>query len=546
VVRDVLVQRSMRTPHRVAIALLVTSGLARATPYESGGKVDLAFGAYTEHVPIAVTPFHGIEPKLSIDYSSSSGNGVVGVGWRLSGGSVIELTPGLELLGFDYFLGAQYSIAGAGSLYTLDGQQLIPCGSQTSADPSPSCEPGARTAPTDASIGVVNYSTLSETYLKIEYVDAGTGEWNVWQKNGTKLVYRRQGTSKFLLRTVSDPSGNTVTYEWSVPQPNNNVQFNRLDAITYNGTVIKFYYGDRTLDETYASDYVLETMNKVLVAIDVCVNPTATSTAPCSLGAADSRRARTYAFTYRDSRGTGRPLLTSLQMFGKDAVLSSSGIVTGGTSLPAMTFSYNDVTPSYSTVEIMAVADWGAPTSRGMVDWDGDGAKDFCRIIGHDNFITCMFGNGGGVWGARGDTRVGGTAQDWGEPETRGFADWDGDGKADYCRLTCQSGCGLFQTKTWQITCSFSDGTSMTDVNLGTIPHGTDGAAGERFWVDWNGDGKTDFCRKAIDQNTPIGGPYGYYNAGLFCAISKGRSGQEHRFVGALDDYSNRHLGFRW
>src|SRR5947209_6301325 len=47
-------------------------------------NVDPFYGAYQQVIPVKVPPFHGIEPKLSLRYSSVNGNGFVGVGWRLT------------------------------------------------------------------------------------------------------------------------------------------------------------------------------------------------------------------------------------------------------------------------------------------------------------------------------------------------------------------------------------------------------------------------------------------------------------------------------
>ena len=49
-----------------------------------------SFGAYTQSIPIAVPPYRGLEPKVALTYSSSAGNGFVGVGWNLAGVSFID------------------------------------------------------------------------------------------------------------------------------------------------------------------------------------------------------------------------------------------------------------------------------------------------------------------------------------------------------------------------------------------------------------------------------------------------------------------------
>ena len=70
----------------VALTLLSNRAFAEPNGFD---------GAFQDDVPIVLPPFHGIDPKLSLHYNSSSGNGPLGVGWSLSGLSVIErVSPG--------------------------------------------------------------------------------------------------------------------------------------------------------------------------------------------------------------------------------------------------------------------------------------------------------------------------------------------------------------------------------------------------------------------------------------------------------------------
>src|ERR1700730_14178136 len=105
-----------------AVAII---GVSSASAGPGGlGDVVLSTGAYTQSVPIEVPPFHGLEPKLSLSYSSPGGNGFVGVGWSRAWFSVIE---------------AKRGVSGGVDSYSLDGQELWPC--QTGSV-SPSCTTG--------------------------------------------------------------------------------------------------------------------------------------------------------------------------------------------------------------------------------------------------------------------------------------------------------------------------------------------------------------------------------------------------------------------
>lgn len=475
-----------------------------ANPYESGGKVDQYFGAYTETIPIVVPPFHGIEPKLSLSYHSSGGSGLGGVGWSLRGLSVIE------------------SIPGAG--YQLDGQDLIACTQQTnvtSGTPnSSSCSTGG------------NYSTLSERYQKI-LISGSTA--TVWEKNGTKAVYTSSNAlRKFVVSSVTDTTNNNiVTYNWN--KRNAGFTSTHPDSITYNGTTIKFHYAARVSNETFGEGGTgaagtLDTINKQLVTIDVCVREPGDP--PFCILEANLNRARAYSLTYKASAGTSRPLLTSVQMYGKDAVLSEAtgevGKVLSGTAFPPSTFVWNDVAPTYSLTRITdsggaSIADWGTNGYRAMVDFNGDGKTDFCRDVmsggpvdptGLAENLKCAMSTG---WGMSDEWN--GYIWHWGEGGTGTWVDWDGDGKTDYCRILNNA-----------IWCAISTGTGINDQQVGvTLGVNNVGSAGTRWFIDWNGDGKADYCRVT-------GGTFDAFSADFECAFSKGSpaAGYDNYIVGGI------------
>jgi RHS repeat-associated protein len=440
--------------------LILTTDLCADT-YERGGKVDKYFGAYTESIPIAVPPFHGIEPKLSVAYSSAGGNGVLGVGWSLQGLSEIEsIDNHLE----------------------LDGQWLIGCDQQSNKYTGPD-QFGSR-SPSCYQAQFGQYSTLSETYLRIG--SGGQSQFFVWQTNGTKTTYTGvSGKNKWLISQVTDTSGNTVTYNWSLAGSGSN--FNAINSITYHGTVIQFYYEPRTLSETYAESGTFETMDKQLITIDVCVHAP-NNTTPCGLGFLDADRARAYSLSYATSPQTSRPLLNNFTMFGKNALLNSAGRVTSGSATPAYTFSWNSPLVAYSTVNIGDLPDWGSDWIRQMVDFNGDGKADFCRDVegGPNGWnLKCAISTGSGFvdeWK--------GQIQNWGDNQSGAWVDWDGDGKTDYCRIINRA-----------IWCAFSTGaagnvTAINDMQVGApFASGDEGYAGMSWFVDWNGDGRADFCR---------------------------------------------------
>ncbi|MBP6882460.1 MAG: VCBS repeat-containing protein [Candidatus Levybacteria bacterium] len=96
-----------------------TGGLAGATE----GNFDVnSLGAATYSVPISVSPgTGGIQPKLSLSYSSQAGNGILGMGFAITGLSSISRCAAT-------FASDGYSgevTFGAGDKFCLDGERLI-------------------------------------------------------------------------------------------------------------------------------------------------------------------------------------------------------------------------------------------------------------------------------------------------------------------------------------------------------------------------------------------------------------------------------------
>jgi hypothetical protein len=79
-------------------------------------------GAATYTIPIRVPPgIAGMQPQLALTYNSQAGNGLLGVGWSLSGLSAISRCPRTV---------AQDGVKGginydANDRYCLDGQRLV-------------------------------------------------------------------------------------------------------------------------------------------------------------------------------------------------------------------------------------------------------------------------------------------------------------------------------------------------------------------------------------------------------------------------------------
>lgn len=227
-------------------------------------------GAATYDITIQLpSGTNGMMPSLSISYNSQSGNGMLGMGWNLSGLSVISRVPKTiyhngktEAVKFDYT-----------DNFALDGNRLMGI---------------------TGTYGHNNatYGTEMETYVLVtSNGSSGSGpEWfEVKTKNGVTIEYGRTSDSRFQrtggsevlfwrINKMYDQFGNYVVYEYINQDSesrinrirytgNFNVQNNQINVEPYN--VIQFSYVDRAdKNEQFISGAKLKTntiLNKIRI-----------------------------------------------------------------------------------------------------------------------------------------------------------------------------------------------------------------------------------------------------------------------------------------
>ena len=117
----------------VAVSLLVVAmHPAEAGDFTTGHQFAVSEnGAATVSIPVQVPRgIAGMEPQLAFNYSSSSGNGLIGLGWSLSGPSAITRCP--KNMAAD---GERGRVSfDAGDRYCMDGQRLEPVATNGNAD----------------------------------------------------------------------------------------------------------------------------------------------------------------------------------------------------------------------------------------------------------------------------------------------------------------------------------------------------------------------------------------------------------------------------
>jgi hypothetical protein len=197
---------------------------------------------------------------------------------------------------------------------------------------------------------------------------------------------------------------------------------------------------------------------------------------------------KTYTLGYQDANDATSPVsrLNSVKE------CSSNGVTTSCFPLTTLTYpAIPNNAASFGATFQSDVLDWGQGTGRAWVDIDGDGRADFCRITGSAgaNTLACTLSTGTGF----GNTITSGII-DPGLTNDRKWIDVNNDGKPDYCRITGTTGA-------YRLACTLSTGAGFgATITSDVIDIGLDASRG---WIDANRDGRADFCR--VVQGTPAG-----------------------------------------
>lgn len=160
------------------------------------GSGSVTGGAATYEIPIIVPPGRrGMQPALSLAYSSRSGNGIAGMGWSLSGLSSLHRCP--------------MTLAQDGQIRAvqLDAQDRL-------------CLDGQRLIATSGSYGTTGatYGTELESFVRVTQFggDLGTAStyFKVERKSGEIAWYGGTSTAATPARVI--PGGVTVPLTWMV------------------------------------------------------------------------------------------------------------------------------------------------------------------------------------------------------------------------------------------------------------------------------------------------------------------------------------------
>jgi protein involved in ribonucleotide reduction len=247
-------------PVAAMACVLALPALAQMTLPGKFEVTDSGSASYT--IPISVVPgTAGLEPKLSLSYDSRSGNGLLGVGWSLSG--LPSITRCGRTIAQD---GASGGVAfDANDRFCLDGQRLVATTGTYGADQT-------------------EYRTERESFSKVVgYGTAGVGpSWfKVWTKAGLIMEFGNTADSKieaqgkssvrvWALNKTSDTKSNYFTISYTEDNANGEYRPGRIDYTgnTVAGTnptnSVRFTYEARTdISPAYQAGSVIRTTQRL-------------------------------------------------------------------------------------------------------------------------------------------------------------------------------------------------------------------------------------------------------------------------------------------
>ncbi len=474
---------------------------------------DLFTGSLTGSIPIEVPPGrNGMQPNLALNYASSNGNSWTGVGWDLELGAIERQTK------WSVLYSPTTAEEQAGKVYMLRMNGI-------SADLVP--------APAPAPTGEYR-AKIEGHFLRIKSLSGGAGGWEVTDKKG---VTYRFGTTT--LTRMADPAAGTKIFKWCLEKitdrdgnyltatyvGDNNQLY--LDQISYGGNdgtgggavlshtkTVKFWRdaGSRPdqVDE-YTRGYRVKTRFRLNT---VAINASGTLL-------------RAYTFGYTQNTNTTDSRLATVQQFGKDAAVNTSGTITNeplATKYPLLSLGWQQhatqlPVPNYNVPAIANLFD-GVHVNRVSEssnlfsllgsfngDFNGDGKTDYMWIPSNVSIDI-------GPWLIAYGTTAGFTVPSYNFPalpnlfdgahfninqtaKSTKFGDFNGDGRTDYLWMPGNGDGRLLIAYGLQ-----GGGLSIPNYDFPALPNKIDGVHSSQSYSftnsyeqtgDFNGDGRTDY-----------------------------------------------------
>ena len=308
------------------------------------GSLDVGAGGDASYsIALAVPPgTAGLQPNLSLNYSSAGGNGVVGLGWNLSGlssihrcGKTIAQDGVNGRINFDH-----------GDRLCIDGERLVLTGSAPLSDDSYWADGAVYRTEIDGFMRVTAQGTGVARTFKVEHKDGKIMTYGdaspavnarvlgyVKLVNGVRAdaATPRAEAQSWAVDKIVDRSGNYVNFYYV---QSSSTGEHVIDTIRYGGNglkphaQVKFLYENRTDAWTRYIDGTRHDLRQRLAHIATYVGDDMSGTA------SSSALVRDVALTYETSPTSGRSLLKQVQA-------SATNPVTGALEqLPATVFDW--------------------------------------------------------------------------------------------------------------------------------------------------------------------------------------------------------------
>lgn len=535
-------------------------------------------GAATYQVAIPVPPgVNGLQPQLALVYNSQAPNGLAGVGWTLSGLSAITRCPRTKAQ--DGVRGTvDFSL---NDRFCLDGQRLILV---KGAHGKPGSEYRTEvdsfsriTAVKSAGEGPASFVVESKSGIKSSYGEAG----NAALRTNRAGPDTNATVATWALSSMTDKSGNSLSISYDVDTANGGQYPKQIKYGTRAGASIQPHlvtlgYEPRPdVVTTYHAGSMSRVVKRLVSVATQASSASGTTDVQLTLlsyRAPSGATHRSLLGSIQRCDGASANCLAPLNFTWLDRDLSSSllgnelgeisgvvdwgylagrawvdvngdgrsdycrvvdkpavGVVRGSTGIKQLKCSLSPITvnPKFLTggadapetnFIVADVQDAGYDPSRAWVDINGDGRADYCRIVNTPSVgqeVVCNLSSGTGFGP---DIKSG--LIDAGYDEGRAWVDVDGDGRADFCRVTASNGVGGI------LVCTLSTATGPNGPVYRSAPLDAGYKEG-RAWVDVNGDGRPDYCR-VVEPTTPNNNN----RRNIRCALFTGSGFDDGSFVG--------------